>query len=459
VRRRLIVLLAVLSLLGAACGGHDDTESAEEDGAPTSAAPSDDSGEEGGTTAGQFGTMDEPVCSDGDASGATDQGVTDESITVGTLSDAGNTIIPGLLQELFDSANAFVDWCNAAGGINGREIELVERDTKLLEGQQRMAEACAEDFFLVGGASGLDGALAEPRVDCGLPQIAAFTNDPAAQEADLQVIMTGTDPDHMDVGNYALLAEAFPDQAEKFGLLSADTNSTGTPSTERIPTALEQVGIETVYAAATPPPPATVDNWRPYLEPAVDDGVEMFEFAQTAEQVVAAMGAFADVGFEPDVMVGNPSLYDTSVIEGNDALETTDLYVGIATHPFEDAAENPPTQQFLDAMDEAVPGWSDDPKALAINGWSNWLLFAKAASECGSDLTRDCVLENASNVEGWTAGGLQAPVDIVDAHPSGPPCVALVLATPDGFEYDEEVTRPNEGIYNCDESFLVDAPR
>ena len=170
------------------------------------------------------------------------------------------------------------------------------------------------------------------------------------------------------------------------------------------------------------------------------------------------MGAFADVGFGPEIIVGNPSLYDGALLQGNDALADSDMYIGIYQVPFELADDNPPTQQFLDLMDDAVSGWSDDPKALATNAWSDWLLFAQAAKECGSDLTRDCVLEQASDIEGWDAGGLMAPTDITDGRPSSAPCTAMVLATPDGFEYDEELTQPTDGIFNCDDANLVSAP-
>lgn len=454
-RTRLFMLGAVLCLLAAACGGHDSTESSTEDGGAPAAT--DDGATEAAT--GQFGTMAEPVCGAGDAAGATDQGVTDDAIQVGVLSDAGNTIIPGLLQELFDASEAFVAWCNDAGGIGGRQIELVQRDTKLVEGQQRITEACEEDFFLVGGASGLDGDLAQPRLDCELPQIPAFVNDPEAVDAGLQVVINGQSPDETDVGIYRLVGEAFPAAIEDFGYLTANTQATGTPQEERIPTALEQVGYTTVYTATTPPPPATVDNWRPYLEPAVDDGVASFEFNQTAPQVVAAMGAFGDVGFEPEIMIGNPSLYDGALIEGNDALSTTEMYVGTYASPFELADENAATQQFLDAMDAEVSGWSDDPKSLAVNSWSSWLLFAQAANACGSDLTRDCVLEEAGNVEGFDGGGIQAPVDITDGFPVSAPCTAVLLASPEGFVYEEDLTQPTDGVFNCDEANLVDAPR
>jgi hypothetical protein len=175
------------------------------------------------------------------------------------------------------------------------------------------------------------------------------------------------------------------------------------------------------------------------------------------------MNNFADVGFAPPVMLGNPSLYTPDLIEGNDAIgDDLDFLVGIYTQPFEAASENASMQQFLDIMDAAVEGWSDSPRALAVNAFAEWLLFAQAAKACGSELTRDCVLSNAGSVTGFDAGGLTAPVDVLDglaAPGTGPSCVAMVRATADGFVYDEEITQPNAGIFNCDAAFLLDAPR
>jgi hypothetical protein len=403
--------------------------------------------------------MDEAVCGPGDASGDTDQGVTDDAIRIGTISDPGNTIIPGLLQELFDAAEAFTQWCNEAGGINGRPIELTLRDTELVEGQQRITEACGEDFMLVGGGSGLDSALAEPRVECELPQIPAFVNDPAAQDADLQVVPTGLYPDYLPGTLYQRVAENFPDEIENYGLLTPDLQSSGRPDGERIPEAVAELGFDAVYTGQTPPPPATVDNWRPYVEAAESAGTQVFEYRQVPDQVRALMTAFGDVGFAPDVMLGNPALYSQALIEGNEALADVPMYVETNAYPFEMADENPPTRQFLDLLDATVPDWSDDPKATAVDAWSAWLLFARSATACGSELTRECVLDEAASVGSWDAGGIRAPVEISVGEPAGPMCAAVVRATPDGFEYDEELTDPNEGVFNCSEDNRLSAPR
>ena len=39
-----------------------------------------------------------------------------------------------------------------------------------------------------------------------------------------------------------------------------------------------------------------------------------------------------------------------------------------------------------------------------------WLLWAKATSACGANLTVSCVLEGAAAQKHWSAGGIEAPV-------------------------------------------------
>ncbi|MEI2705599.1 MAG: hypothetical protein V9E89_10150 [Ilumatobacteraceae bacterium] len=123
---------------------------------------------------GVFGDLG-TVCGPGDAKGSTDQGVSDTEIVVGTAADPANTIVPGLGQEHFDAADAFVNWCNEAGGILGRKLKLNKHDTKLTDPGAAIVEACQTDFMLVGNGVALDSATVEPRTGCGLPQIAAYT--------------------------------------------------------------------------------------------------------------------------------------------------------------------------------------------------------------------------------------------------------------------------------------------
>src|SRR5215472_15118478 len=122
----------------------------------------------GSVASGQFGRLS-GVCQPGKASGATGQGVTSGQITVGVLTDQAFTKIP----DLVNAAQVFTDWCNAAGGIDGRKLAFNVGQTKLLQVVQAMSASCATDFALVGNSEALDGLAVNTRVKCLEPEFPA----------------------------------------------------------------------------------------------------------------------------------------------------------------------------------------------------------------------------------------------------------------------------------------------
>ena len=74
----------------------------------------------------------------------------------------------------------------------------------------------------------------------------------------------------------------------------------------------------------------------------------------------------------------------------------------------------PRREQYLELIDQYDPGGKI--ANLGVQGLSSWLLFAKAANECGAELTRDCVWEKAQAITEWTGGGLHAPQNLADGR-------------------------------------------
>ena len=104
-----------------------------------------------------------------------DKGVTASTIKVGTVTDKGSTIRPGLDVEMYDTAVAFTKWCNAHGGILGRKLSLTDLDAKLFNYPAAVTKGCQEDFAMVGGGAAIDDGDNGARVKCGLPNIAGYT--------------------------------------------------------------------------------------------------------------------------------------------------------------------------------------------------------------------------------------------------------------------------------------------
>lgn len=386
------------------------------------------------------------VCGPGDAKGSTDQGISDTEIVVGTAADPTNTFVPGLGQEHFDAADAFVAWCNEAGGILGRKLKLNKHDTKLTDPGTAIVEACQTDFMLVGDGVALDSATVEPRTGCGLPQIAAYTvsQDAGRAKDSIESITNNDRTSHLE-NILRTLQQKDPEAVKSVGVWNNSLPSV-IPTGNRSKKAAENLGMTiSVYEEM----PQGVDNWRPYVEKLKEQNVQVLIQYLQATPMVAAMKAMSDVGYFPKYILGEGNLYDATLVkEGGDNLSKTTWLINLLMWPFEDAKDNPPTQQFLDILNQYVSGAV--PKSLSINSFSAWLLFAKAATACGSDLTRACVMFNASQTKDWSGGGLHVPSQPGPTTSRNSDCYSVLTATPAGFAVATDYVAANDKIYNCD---------
>ena len=132
------------------------------------------------------------------------------------------------------------------------------------------------------------------------------------------------------------------------------------------------------------------------------------------------------------------------------------VYLETSWWPLEMASQNPSTEQLVNVMHRYAKGDAvdfDDEE-----GAESWLLWAKSASACGTDLTTSCVLSHAAATKNWDAGGIQAPVaslSMSNLDPQPSPCFALLKVEPNKFVYDKALTRPTQSIWNCNPKNIV----
>jgi hypothetical protein len=99
---------------------------------------------------------------------------------------------------------------------------------------------------------------------------------------------------------------------------------------------------------------------------------------------------------------------------------------------------------------ELVKGSGGDVSSHGEQATSAFLLWATAAKECGSALTRDCIMTELRKVHDWTAGGLHAAQD-PGANMPGDCGMALKM---EGTQFVQWApTEPN--AYGCDPSYVV----
>ncbi len=435
-----MTVAATLSVAAVGCGR---TSNVPTGGAPASSVPSSSA-----AATGDFGSLTK-VCAPGPGTGGSGRGIDGKSIHIGVLGDPAASAAPGLGQEFFDVADAFTKWCNAAGGINGRMIVVDKLDAQLFEGAARTITACQQDFMLVGGATALDATTVKVREGCKLGSIPAYTASPEAYNSAYQVTPEGSPSTVYPVAPLRLLAEAYPQTQQGLGIASSSLASLRAQGL-RAQEAWQNLGYK---VAALQERPALVSNYRPWQEQMKQAGAKAdFEIVATDANLIFT--GMKDIGYEPEWVLFGQQFYTQKSVETVQALGAIPpTYTNLSNLPWELSDQYPVVQQAKDIMAASHPKAGLD--AFTMYAFDSWLLWAQTATACGDQLTQDCVLKNANSRTNWDAGGLFAPLAKPLSERPFFDCWLLMRLTENGWVYDQKVTQPNQGPYNCSPDNLV----
>jgi hypothetical protein len=387
------------------------------------------------------------ICESGKGGSSTVRGVADKTINIAVFNDESNTTVPGLEKEFVQFANAFADWCNASGGINGRHIVIDNRDAALFNAAQVTNESCQSDFMAVGGGMALDAPAVPVREGCGLGQITGYTVSDASASASFQVNPSGTNSKEVSGGWFTTLAKKYP-QAVKDAAMGAENNPSVLEPEEKYEDAAKAMGWD-IKAFQTVP--IEVTDWAPYVQQMSTGGYQAVWPSDDGNGNLAPyFQAMSTDDYNPAFLILGVQFYTKSTTEAMAGLHLPPVYVETGWWPLEMASQNPSTEQLLQVMHKYANGATvdfDDEEAAEA-----WLLWAKSASACGSSLTVSCVLDDAAATKDWSAGGIEAPVAklaMSNADPQPSPCFALLQAKPSGFVYEKALTDPTQSIWNC----------
>ena len=177
-----LAIFAGLALFTAACGG-DDGGSSDTTAAESTEAPTEETDAPSGDTTAPTEETDAPVETEAPAEEleASDIGITEDTIRIAVaVSDleavrAAGISIPDTLttDHLFDRWNVWAEKWNAEGGINGRQVEMVQVLWDPLN-PASFDDLCAEvtvnqEVFALLNGTGLNGVAMECVTASGVP--------------------------------------------------------------------------------------------------------------------------------------------------------------------------------------------------------------------------------------------------------------------------------------------------
>ena len=362
VQIRTIAALGAVALLAAGCSRSGSSSSAS--GGSTTSQPST-----AAVASGDFASL-KNVCHPGSATGASDQGITSSQIKVGVLTDVGFTKDPTLIN----AATVFTDWCNAAGGIDGRKLVPDIHDTGTLNVVQAVTAACGTDFSLVGGSAALDGLAVQQRVSCLLPDFDAQVVMPQNDNSALQIYPITFGHSYSPyAGYYQWLLQKYPDSKSAVGIVWGQSPITQIDSVTAAET-LKAEGAAKIYNDVFPVTGAS--DWTPYAEFIKSHAIKGITFYGTPQELAALEAVLTNMNYKLDWIDANTNAYGPAFIQlAGKSLSFQNNYADLpAVYPLEKASANPASQQIINMYAKYAPGQAGVAGAAAGGGSDSGLL-------------------------------------------------------------------------------------
>jgi branched-chain amino acid transport system substrate-binding protein len=416
--RKLVALGTVVFLVAVACG----------------------SSKKSSTTATSAGTG--PAPTQGTAGNtASDVGITPTQITIGNVVTLTGPV-PGLFAGGAAGTDAYFQYINSQGGVNGRKLVLKTGDDGLTcNGYQTQLQSIGPSVFaFVGTWSDFD--------NCGVPY---FTANPTTP--DVHYLLSSQSysepagftpqpqPPGFRTGPYQYYAQKYPNAIKHVGALWASTSPTTWANQKA---AMQSVGYDIVYDRAIQP---TETDFTADIVRMKNLGVQYLDLRnQGKTTIAAAMNDAAQQNWHPQVVVTN-SEYDATFFK---YLSDPANANGILTdQPFamflgEDAATTPEVQLFLTWMKKTHPDAAID--LFGMFSWAAAAEFVIALKAAGQNPTRQDVVNQLKANHNFDDNGMVATADVGNKMP--PSCWMLLQVENGKFNR----VLPSDKGYTCSPS-------
>jgi ABC-type branched-subunit amino acid transport system substrate-binding protein len=367
-------------------------------------------------------------------------GVTATSITVGQVDDL-SAPLPGLFKGAEDGTQAYFDYVNSQGGVDGRKLVLDARDSAYQTGQV-VVETTAQtksDFALVGGFSLLDAAEQAPIDAAGMPDVAYPLSQALANDRNVYSPLPNSDNDY-PVGIFQYLKKEYPTQSQHVGILWTNATSSTSAAESSFERAMKSQGMKIVYDDTYG---ALQTTFLPNVLAMKSAGVQLFFSLQLPDNNAAMLATeMQDQDFHPINVEG--AAYSNQLVslagsaaEGMYIEQPYVLYLG------EDAAVVPAVGVFDHWVKVANPNATFEIET--VYGWASAELFVQALRDAGPTPTRAGLFAALDKITSFNANGLVAPGNPAQNIPS--PC--FLLAQVKNGKIVRVPPSPSNGDFYC----------
>lgn len=361
-------------------------------------------------------------------------GVSPDRVVVGALASETGPL-PADFAPVVTGAQAYLDMVNAAGGVDGRRVDLAytldDQSSPSVDASQARTLVDQDHVFAVVAVATPSFTGASFLADNDVPTFGLNVNSQWLDGPSL----FGSNGSYANFAGPDLQAAYLAEQHQVHAAAVLAYNvAQSQQGCEGVINGFHRYGIPIAYEDLSIPAPAT--DLHADVSRMQQDGVDM---------IVSCMDLGGDVllaqTMRQAAMTGATQLwldgYDESAIKEYTA-DMQEVYFFEPNVPFEvtqlDPGVYPGMDQFEAMLKRYAPGTL--PSEAALAGWTGAELFVTGMRAVGRDLTRTRLVAALNRLSDYTAAGILAPVDWRIAHKTveGPlDCNAFIQARGDTF--------------------------
>ena len=377
-------------------------------------------GATGGTTTG--GGAPAPAGGNG---GATDIGVTADSITLGNISDLSGPV-PGLFQGAVIGTQAYYAKINSEGGIYGRQLKIKVGDGQLDCDQNKAQHRnlIPKTFALVGSFSLYDACGATVlKENAGVPDVHNALGSAALALPNNYSVAPLSYGWRTGPLNY--YKQKYGERFKKIGTIYADAGG-GAATWRGCKQAIQSLGGEVLYERGFSP---TDTDFTADIVGMQRAGVQMiYVIASDAPTFARLASAARQQGVDWPIVAGAIAYDEGFASRAGAAGDGIVNDMQFALFFNKDEGERvPAVKEFQTWTDKVAPGEKKD--LFAVYGWTSAQLFVQALKAAGPEAKRAKVIAELKKITSFDGGGIIAP-----ANPAGkkPPTCWLLITLKSG---------------------------
>jgi branched-chain amino acid transport system substrate-binding protein len=402
------------------------------------------------TTTTAFGAGSSGGSSKVPASAFTDHtGVTASSVTVGNVSTLA---LGGLFKGAVVGTQAYFDYVNSTGGVNGRKLEVASADDGFTGATNKQAtqNAITNDFALVGSFSLEDsygGTLLA--ADPGMPDVSNVLDTATGKLPNVfePVPLNGG----WQEGPLQYFKQKFPNDIDATAALVGDLPSAEVDWVgEKY--VMQKVGYKVIYDQTYGEAQTNFDQNVIAMKNA---GVKIpFVDSMAEEYASGLLKSLTAQDFHPIVVLGAatytnklvPDSGGASAVNGDYLEQSTALYLG------QDSSSVPAVASFLHWVNVASPGFT--PDLFTLYGWLSAQIFVEALQKAGADPSRGSLLTQLGKITTFDGQHIIGPNDVATKAPGS--CYIIGQVVNGNWQrLDDPSTSGATHGFRCDYSYVT----